>query len=281
MEPTMMHSAKLGLAALALVIGTASGLAHAAEGARAGEVTLMTGRGTASSADGAVRTLSTGDAVYSGEIVSSGSNSYVSLKFVDGGLVLLRPRTRFEIQQYAFTPAAAAAAPPPVAPVPNAPGKIGGGTPAIPPPPAAPAVTTASSESGGSTRAFFRLLKGSFRAVSGLIGKGNQDDYRVSTPVATIGIRGTDYFAQIIDASFAKDPVLKASLPAGASAEGGLYVEQFEGTTVITNNAGKQSFVGAGQHLVTLSGGTQLNVPRPKVISNDPPKNPKDMKCNQ
>ena len=41
--------------------------------------------------------------------------------------------------------------------------------------------------------AFFRLLKGGFRAVSGLIGHTRREDYAVQTPVATIGIRGTDY----------------------------------------------------------------------------------------
>src|SRR3990172_1322936 len=38
----------------------------------------------------------------------------------------------------------------------------------------------------------FRLLKGAFRTVTGLIGKrGNLDAYKVSTATATIGIRGT------------------------------------------------------------------------------------------
>ncbi|MBV8030986.1 MAG: FecR domain-containing protein [Betaproteobacteria bacterium] len=41
--------------------------------------------------------------------------------------------------------------------------------------------------------AFFRLLKGGFRSVTGLIGRSRNADYRVRTPTATIGIRGTDY----------------------------------------------------------------------------------------
>jgi FecR-like protein len=40
--------------------------------------------------------------------------------------------------------------------------------------------------------AFFRLLKGGMRTVTGLIGKrGNQNAYRIGTATATIGIRGS------------------------------------------------------------------------------------------
>ncbi len=40
--------------------------------------------------------------------------------------------------------------------------------------------------------AFFRLLKGGLRTVTGFIGKrGNQDAYRIGTATATIGIRGS------------------------------------------------------------------------------------------
>lgn len=40
--------------------------------------------------------------------------------------------------------------------------------------------------------AFFRLVKGGLRTVTGLVGKrGNQDAYRIGTATATIGIRGS------------------------------------------------------------------------------------------
>ena len=41
--------------------------------------------------------------------------------------------------------------------------------------------------------AIFRLIKGGMRALTGLIGKKNKDAYKVNTPTATIGIRGTGY----------------------------------------------------------------------------------------
>ncbi len=42
-------------------------------------------------------------------------------------------------------------------------------------------------------RAVFRLIKGGMRALTGLIGKKNKEAYKVNTPTATIGIRGTGY----------------------------------------------------------------------------------------
>ena len=48
---------------------------------------------------------------------------------------------------------------------------------------------------GNPERSFFKLVKGGFRAISGAIGKQNPEDYKVETPLATIGIRGTDYSA--------------------------------------------------------------------------------------
>jgi FecR-like protein len=44
----------------------------------------------------------------------------------------------------------------------------------------------------GSEKGFFKLVKGSLRAITGAIGHTNKTAYRINTPVATIGIRGTE-----------------------------------------------------------------------------------------
>lgn len=44
---------------------------------------------------------------------------------------------------------------------------------------------------------FFSLLKGGLRAVTGLIGDRNKSAFKMSTPGATIGIRGTDFMLQL------------------------------------------------------------------------------------
>ncbi len=45
----------------------------------------------------------------------------------------------------------------------------------------------------GSEKGTLALVKGSFRSITGMIGKTNKDAYKVTTPTATIGIRGTDH----------------------------------------------------------------------------------------
>lgn len=43
----------------------------------------------------------------------------------------------------------------------------------------------------GSERGFFALARGAMRTVTGLVGRVNRDRYRITTPTATVGIRGT------------------------------------------------------------------------------------------
>jgi len=63
-----------------------------------------------------------------------------------------------------------------------------------------------SQDAPQSDNAIFRLLKGGFRAVTGLIGKrGNADAYQVHTASATIGIRGTDYSARMCATTGCRD----------------------------------------------------------------------------
>jgi len=45
----------------------------------------------------------------------------------------------------------------------------------------------------GSEKGLFSLLKGGLRTITGIIGRNNRDNYRLTTTVATIGIRGTEY----------------------------------------------------------------------------------------
>lgn len=54
-----------------------------------------------------------------------------------------------------------------------------------------------SGTEDGSERAFFSLLKGGLRVITGLVGRSNNKNYRMSTTTATIGIRGTDYAARL------------------------------------------------------------------------------------
>ena len=45
----------------------------------------------------------------------------------------------------------------------------------------------------GSERTFLSLLRGGLRTITGVVGRSNKKNYQVSTTMATIGIRGTEY----------------------------------------------------------------------------------------
>lgn len=87
----------------------------------------------------------------------------------------------------------------------------------------------------GSERSFFSLLKGGFRAVTGLIGSRNKRNYRIKTPSATIGIRGTDHESYVVP------PLGPVGGPAGGPPAGpqpGTYSKVNVGETTLTTNLG-------------------------------------------
>src|SRR5688572_19438076 len=51
----------------------------------------------------------------------------------------------------------------------------------------------------GSERSFFGLVRGAMRTVTGAIGRVNRNAYRVTTPTATVGIRGTGGVIQVLN----------------------------------------------------------------------------------
>ncbi len=53
-------------------------------------------------------------------------------------------------------------------------------------------------QGGQGNSAFLELLSGGLRTITGAIGKDNKKAYELRTPLATIGIRGTDYEVEIV-----------------------------------------------------------------------------------
>lgn len=43
------------------------------------------------------------------------------------------------------------------------------------------------------------ILRGTLRFVTGFIGRANPNDVKISTPTATIGVRGTDFIVEVPD----------------------------------------------------------------------------------
>lgn len=137
-----------------------------------------------------------------GDTVHTGGQGRTQLRMNDGGLIALRPASSFLVEDYT----------PPVAASVALPGGAAG-------------VGTSAAASAVPGRAFMRLLRGGFRAISGLIGKSARDEYRVNTPVATIGIRGTDYSATYCNGDCGATP-------------NGLHVGVSSGRVFISNNSG-------------------------------------------
>lgn len=82
-----------------------------------------------------------------------------------------------------------------------------------------------SGQQDGKERGFFSLLKGGLRTLTGLVGKVNKGNYKVTTSVATIGIRGTEYTLSY----------LGSESIAIATAEGAIEVCNGGGCTVLVS----------------------------------------------
>ncbi len=80
----------------------------------------------------------------------------------------------------------------------------------------------------GTEKSFFSLLKGGFRAITGLIGQQNKPNYRITTVASTIGIRGTDHEVYVV----VPGSELAATVPVGT------YDKVNVGATVMTTSQG-------------------------------------------
>ena len=78
------------------------------------------------------------------------------------------------------------------------------------------------------------LLRGALRSITGWIGKLNPSGYRVTTPTATVGIRGTDHEVTVLEPGNGRD-------------RAGTYDSVLEGVTVVRSERG-ELYVQAGQH---------------------------------
>ena len=76
-----------------------------------------------------------------------------------------------------------------------------------------------------SDKSVYNLVKGSFRSITGKMGKAKKSSYAVKTVVGTIGIRGTDFTARICDSNCGDQ-------------DDGLYVGVMQGGVTLANDSG-------------------------------------------
>lgn len=126
-----------------------------------------------------IRTLQKDSIIYLHDMLTTGENSQAQIVYTDNTLMTFRAQTKFYIENYAFNPQ--------------------------------------SKTSVG--KYIMNLLEGGFRTITGAIAKHNPDDYRIITPVATIGVRGTDYAVYVHN--------------------GQLLIGYYQGTPCVTSGAKK------------------------------------------
>jgi hypothetical protein len=101
----------------------------------------------------------------------------------------------------------------------------------------------------GSERSFFSLFKGGFRAVTGLIGRVNKTNYRITTASSTIGIRGTDHETFVVT----PDSSLTNTVPVGTYNKvnvGETFMTTDKGTIFVLPN--QMGFAGAADQMPEL-----------------------------
>jgi hypothetical protein len=119
----------------------------------AGHVILTKGSVTAISDTGESRELKRRSKIMSGDIIKTGLVSSIQIRFVDKALMTIKANSEMNIAEYQL----------------------------------------ANPTENIKEKALMKLVKGGFRTISGQIGKGDKSAYRVDTPAASIGIRGTNY----------------------------------------------------------------------------------------
>lgn len=84
------------------------------------------------------------------------------------------------------------------------------------------------------------LLRGGLRSVTGLLGKGNPQAFRLTTPVSTVGIRGSDWVAAL---------------------DGNTLYTGVTNGGIVVNNPANSLLVDAGQFSATTGAGASQVVP--------------------
>ena len=117
-----------------------------------GRITLRLGEAWVLSTAGERRQAEVDAPLYAGETIETAASGHVHVRFVDGGLVSVRPNSRLVIAAYA------------------------------------------DPARGGAVR--FKLERGSARSVTGRYGEQDRSRFRLNTPIAAIGINGTDFVVE-------------------------------------------------------------------------------------
>lgn len=121
-----------------------------ASGAPAGTVVLAAGP-VFLLHNGTRQPLQRGSAIVPGQAIITGEGGFAHVRMADGGLVAVRPFSRFELEVFDYR------------------------------------------QDQATDRVRYRLDEGVARAITGGVGEANKEAFRLNTPVAAVGVRGTDF----------------------------------------------------------------------------------------
>ncbi len=133
-----------------------------------GRTIFVRGVATAQSESGEGRILGKNSPLFEGDVITTGQRTFAILGLKDGTRMTLKPNTVFKIER------------------PNTRGKV------------VAEKSPQSSRESKSGGLFLRLFRGGLRAITGLLGK-RDNGFQIATPVATIGVRGTDFEARLCE----------------------------------------------------------------------------------
>jgi hypothetical protein len=122
----------------------------------AGRIIMAHGNVQAINDDGVIRQLKRRDSIFNHEVIKTGKESKVQIRFTDNALLALKADSELNIKAYVY-----------------------------------------SATNEEDNQVLMELVAGGFRTLTGKIGKGNKEAYKIDTPVASIGIRGTLYDVQL------------------------------------------------------------------------------------
>ncbi|MCB1670480.1 MAG: FecR domain-containing protein [Gammaproteobacteria bacterium] len=117
-----------------------------------GEISLVLGKAFIEDSEEGRRAVSVGYPVKVGDQIVTTANGHAHVRFIDKGLVSVRPNSRLEVVLYDY-----------------------------------------NAEKPEQSTVKFNLIEGVARSISGDAAKSARQRFRLNTPIAAIGVRGTDF----------------------------------------------------------------------------------------
>ncbi|MAT49903.1 MAG: hypothetical protein CMK32_01795 [Porticoccaceae bacterium] len=193
---------------LLILVFLVPGIVLGADSAPVGQVIFLSG-GAVAIHEGEKRPLEQGAGIQVGDTLVTGSDGYVHVRFVDSGLISVRPDSEVVIDTYQFD---------------------------------------ADQPQAGKVKIVLR--QGVIRSATGQAGQRNKSGFRVNTPIAAIGIRGTD-FVLYADPSLARLAVNAGGVvmaPFGGSCDPGAF-------SPCSGDSSAELFASAAKALLEVRGG--------------------------